>query len=211
MPAWKAIKDIPGVLPHENMKAIIEAAEKISTVSCSCRVRMEAVGEPHCAYSHDMNCLQFGRSAEYSAGRGHGRALTTAEALEILEETEDDGLVHEWPNVDVTASNTMCSCCDDCCMNLVPLKRYDIPMTNYYAKSRFQPTNDLDVCDGCQDCIERCQFDALTMGKVEGSKKLKALVDEEACVGCAVCVLVCEPASLVMEIVRPPEHIPKAS
>jgi len=46
------------------------------------------------------------------------------------------------------------------------------------------------------------------MEKIEGHKKLKATVDAEACVGCAVCVLVCEPKSLLMEIVRPPEHIP---
>ncbi|HJN49879.1 MAG: 4Fe-4S dicluster domain-containing protein [Pseudomonadales bacterium] len=208
IPAWKAIKDIRGVLPHENMKAIIEEAEKISIVSCSCRARKEAVGEPACEYSHDMNCLQFGRSAEYSAGRGHGKTLTTKEALAILEETEDDGLVHEWPNMDTMRTNTMCSCCDDCCMNMVPIKEYEVPWTNYYAKSRFEAQNDLEACNGCQDCIDRCKFDALSMEKIEGHKKLKATVDAEACVGCAVCVLVCEPKSLLMEIVRPPEHIP---
>lgn len=207
IPAWKAIKDIPGVLPSESMKAIIEEAELIAVVSCSCRKRKEAFGEP-CKYSHDMNCLQFGRSAEYTAGRGHGRLLSKAEALRLVEETEDDGLVHEWPNLDIMRSNTMCSCCDDCCMNLLPMSEYKVPWTAYYAKSRFEATDDLDLCDGCQDCIERCQFDALTMEKVEGHKKLKAVVDAENCMGCGVCVLVCEPKSLLMKIVRPPEHIP---
>ena len=86
-----------------------------------------------------------------------------------------------------------------------------VPWTAWYAKSRFEAQNDLGTCDGCQDCIERCQFDALTMEKVEGHRKLKAIVDPENCMGCGVCVLACEPGSLKMAIVRPPEHIPHPS
>ncbi len=210
MPAWKSIKDIPGVLPSESMKAIIDEAELISVVSCSCRKRKEAFGEP-CRLSHDMNCIQFGRSAEYTAGRGHGRMLSKEEALQLVEEAEDDGLVHEWPNLAIMRTNTMCSCCDDCCMNMLPMTEYEVPWTSYYAKSRFEATDDLEKCDGCQDCIERCQFDALEMQKFAGHKKMKAIVDPENCMGCGVCVLVCEPESLVMELVRPPEHIPSLS
>jgi len=210
IPAWKAIKDIPGVLPSESMKAIIDQAPLISVVSCSCRKRKEAFDDP-CRYSHDMNCIQFGRSAEYTRGRGHGRVLSKEEALQLIEETEDDGLVHEWPNLSIMSTNTMCSCCLDCCMDMLPISEYKVPWTAYYAKSRFEAKNDLDACDGCQDCIERCQFDALTMEKMHGHKKLKAVVNPENCMGCGVCVLVCEPRSLLMEIVRPPEHIPHPS
>ena len=207
LPAWKAIKDIPGVLPCESMKAIIDEARLISIVSCSCRKRREAFGEA-CKYSHDMNCLQFGRSAEYTRGRGHGRLLSKEEALRIVEEAEDHGLVHEWPNVAIMHTNTMCSCCDDCCMNLRPMFEYHVPRTAYYAKSRFEARNDVEGCDGCQNCIDRCQFGALEMRRLPGHKKLKAVVDPEICMGCGVCVLVCAPKSLAMEIVRPPEHIP---
>lgn len=210
IPAWKAIKDIPGVLPYENMAAIIEEAPLISVVSCSCRKRKESLGDP-CSHSHDMNCIQFNRSAEYTQNRGHGKVLSKEEALRLIEETEDDGLVHQWPNVAIMSTNTLCSCCDDCCMMLLPMKEYEVPWTAYYAKSRFEAQNDLSTCDGCQDCIERCQFDALSMEKVDGYKKMKAIVNAENCMGCGVCVLVCEPKSLLMEIVRPPEHIPHPS
>ena len=207
IPAWKAIKDLPDLLPSESMPALIEEANLIAVVSCSCRKRQDVVGEG-CRYSHDMNCLQFGRSAEYAKGRGHGRILDKAEAMRLIEEMEDDGLVHEWPYSSVMSSNTMCSCCDDCCMIHLPMIDYQVPWTAYYAKSRFEATNDIIKCDGCQDCIERCQFDALSMEKVEGHKKMKAAVNAENCMGCGVCVLVCEPASLLMQTVRPPEHIP---
>jgi electron transport complex protein RnfB len=208
IPAYKAIKDIPGVLPIEDMRAIVDAAGLISAVSCSCRKRKEDFGDP-CRYSHDMNCIQFNRSADYSRGRGHGIMLSKDEALRMIDEIEDDGLVHTWPNADLLTTSTLCSCCDDCCMNLLPMKEYKVPWTAYYAKSRFEAQNEVEPCTGCQDCIERCQFDALTMEKVAGHKKLKAIVDTENCMGCGVCVLVCEPASLTMKLVRPPEHIPQ--
>lgn len=207
IPAWKAIKDIPGVLPFENMKAIIDEAPSIAVVSCSCRKRRGVTGNP-CEYSHDMNCIQFGRSAEYVDNRGHGHTLTKDEAWNLIEEMEDDGLVHTWPNVSIMGTNTLCSCCVDCCMNLLPMARYEVPWTQYFARSRFEATNDVNVCDGCQDCIERCQFDALSMEKIDGHKKFKATVNPEICMGCGVCVLVCEPKSLTMALVRPPEHIP---
>ncbi len=207
IPAWKAIKDIPGVLPVENMHAIVEEAPLISTVSCSCRKRKEAIGEP-CRLSHDMNCIQFARSAEYTESRGHGPILSKEETHKLIEQTEDDGLVHTWPNVGVMSSATLCSCCDDCCIFMLPMKEYEVPWTAYYEKSRFEATDDLEVCDGCQDCVERCQFDAIDMEKIGGHKKMKAVVNPENCMGCGVCVLVCDPGSLTMTIVRPPEHIP---
>jgi Pyruvate/2-oxoacid:ferredoxin oxidoreductase delta subunit len=57
-------------------------------------------------------------------------------------------------------------------------------------------------------CIDRCQFDAITMTPVPGSKKLKAQIDAEKCWGCGVCVLKCAPESISMKLVRPLEHIP---
>lgn len=207
VPAYKAIKDIEGVLPYEDIRQMATSAELSAVVSCSCRIRKESLGDP-CGKSHDMNCIQFNRAAQYVEGRGHGRMLSGDELLELIEQTEDDGLVHQWPNADVMTTNTLCSCCDDCCVYFLPMREYGVPWTTLYAKSRFEARNDLELCNGCQDCIERCTFDALTMEKVAGHKKLKAIVDAEKCMGCGVCVLVCEPESLEMEIVRPPEHIP---
>ena len=67
---------------------------------------------------------------------------------------------------------------------------------------------DKEKCKGCQTCIERCQFDAIEMVKVEGEKKLKAEVKEENCYGCGLCAVGCEAGAITMREVRPPEHIP---
>jgi ferredoxin len=45
------------------------------------------------------------------------------------------------------------------------------------------------------------------MTKVPGSKKLKAVVDEEKCMGCGLCVLGCESKAMIFDLVKPPEYL----
>lgn len=46
---------------------------------------------------------------------------------------------------------------------------------------------DSDLCDGCQDCIEYCVYDAIALVRIPPSKRLKAVVDLETCCGCHAC------------------------
>jgi Pyruvate/2-oxoacid:ferredoxin oxidoreductase delta subunit len=209
VPAYKSLQGIPGILPHEDVREILAAADLIAVVSCVCRQRKEATGNP-CARSHDAVCLQLNRGAEYAIWRGTGTRLTLDGALELVDEIEEDGIVHMWANSSKMKGNVMCNCCDDCCVLIDPLHRFNIPYTKSYAKSRYQATVDTDICSGCQDCVDRCPFYAIDMAAVEGAKKLKASVDAEKCLGCGVCVVGCGDHALSMETVRPPEHIPAA-
>ena len=52
--------------------------------------------------------------------------------------------------------------------------------TNYYAEV------DPELCNGCEECIERCQLDARTM--VDSV----ATVDLDRCIGCGNCVVICD-------------------
>jgi ferredoxin len=210
VPAYKAILDSPEILPYEDIRQMVKAAKEIAVVSCSCRKRKEIVVKP-CDKSHDMNCIQFNRSAEYAISRGHGKKLSLDEALALVDEIEDDGLVHCWSNSDTMTINVFCSCCADCCMNFLPMLEMGVPVTKVYAKSRYEAQSNEAQCNGCQKCVDRCNFDAISMDKVPGYKKLKAVIDPELCMGCGVCVLACEPKSLKMALVRPKEHIPSAT
>jgi len=209
VPAYKSLQGMAGILPHEDVLKLLAAADLIAVVSCTCRQRKEATGNP-CARSHDAVCLQFNRGAEYALWRGTGSRLTLDEALEMVDEVEEDGLVHTWANSSTMKGNVMCNCCDDCCVAFQPMHRFDVPYTKAYAKSRYQATVDTDICSGCQDCVDRCLFYAIDMAAVEGTKKLKASVDAEKCMGCGVCVIGCADQALSMKVVRPPEYIPAA-
>lgn len=218
VPSPLALEGLSDVLPCEDYRELLKAQKIIATVPCACRYQTSAVGEP-CEHTHEeeqWQCLQFGRGAEYVAARGSGKLLTIDEALELVDKAAEDGLLHMWPNTAaMTGTNTSCNCCRDCCMMYVPLDMANESIGKVWAKSRYEAFIDQDKCDGCQDCVERCQFDAIDMvkpqaaGKKKRSKKLKAIVDPDQCWGCGVCVPGCKEAQAIgFKVVRPVEHIP---
>ena len=214
VPAYNAIKDIPDILPCEDMREILKAQKRIAVVPCSCRYRTTAVGE-HCAHTAEeetWHCIQLNRGADYSMAREAGKELTTDETIALLDKIEADGLLHIWRNNNILeGGNVSCHCCRDCCILAVPMDMANVPLNTMWQKSRFVAVVDQDACIGCQTCVDRCMFDAIEMVKPEGSKskKLKAAVDPEACYGCGVCVLGCDKVNaLSMKLVRPPDHIP---
>jgi NAD-dependent dihydropyrimidine dehydrogenase PreA subunit len=100
-------------------------------------------------------------------------------------------------------------------MIYIPIDMAETSIGKMWEKSRFQAIVDQDKCIGCQDCVERCQFDAIEMVKPEASKagkkskKMKAQIIPDNCWGCGVCVVTCDKTNaLAMKEVRPPEHIP---
>lgn len=212
VPAYRSIKDLPGVLPYENFPEILKKQDLIATAPCSCRLCTASVGEPcdiHDEVAHKV-CLQFGRGADYAIARGSGHELSTEEALELNDIIEESGLLHLWPNnTSMTGPKTSCQCCRDCCMTYVPIDQVGLPISKVWEKSRYQVYVNQENCNGCQVCVDRCLFDAIEMERPEGSKKYKATVDAEKCFGCGSCVVGCETEALQMKVVRPPEHIPQ--
>jgi NAD-dependent dihydropyrimidine dehydrogenase PreA subunit len=135
--------------------------------------------------------------------------LTIDQAISLCDEIEEDGLVHRWANnATLSGVNTSCNCCRDCCEEYVSLDMAEIPVADWWEKSRYEAfVDDLESCSGCQDCVERCQFDAITMYRNDEGE-LKAAIEKDKCFGCGACVVGCPYGSLKMRVVRPPEHIP---
>ena len=77
----------------------------------------------------------------------------------------------------------------------------ELGIANVIAQSAFVNQVDRELCMGCEDCLDSCQFDALALQ--DGF----AVVNETRCVGCGVCVPSCPEGALVL-IRRPAEEIP---
>lgn len=202
IPAQMAVPPDVDLLPWENVRAIVESARSRAVRDCVCRVMVRDCDTPvHC-------CTQFNRRADYALERGGGQEMEPAEVLQNCLAAEDAGLVPVVSNVGILERmDYICYCCSCCCTGLDPLKRAG-KLSAAYAKSRFLAGVDPDACAGCQDCLERCHFDAIEMKKVVGSKKLKARVDAEKCFGCGLCVIKCQSEAMKLKLVRPPEYIP---
>lgn len=206
IPAWRALAASPsiaagGILPHEDVRAILKQVPAIAQIVCDCRRVIRA-----CPVRSPEVCLQFERHAEYHISRGSGVRLSVDGALERMEVAMEEGLVHIGLNL-AADPPSLCNCCGDCCDIILPLKRAG-KLHEGLAKSRYQAAVDQETCDGCQVCVDRCLFDAIGMVRVPGSKRLKAQVDPQQCFGCGMCVLKCAPKALTLKLVRPPEHIP---
>lgn len=201
IPAYQSVRHIPGLTPFDDVREIIKAASLMAVVPCACRRRARHKTPLE-------TCLQFGRSAEYAIVRGSGRQISHDEALEIIELAEEEGQVHTWPNVKTLSYGVMCNCTSDACVIWTPAVQKGLSPLIRAVKSRFEARVDPELCTGCQVCVDRCQFDAIDLVKVPGSKKMKAVVDPAKCGGCGVCVLKCEPSAISMALVRPLEHIP---
>lgn len=123
-------------------------------------------------------------------------AVSREQSLATLERAAKAGLVH-------TVSNNqrgiyyICNCCTCSCGILRGMA--SLGMANVIARSAFVNTVDDMLCNGCETCVDFCQFDAL---KVEDVLKIEAL----RCVGCGVCVAACPSEALAL-VRRPEEEI----
>ena len=64
---------------------------------------------------------------------------------------------------------------------------------NSIARSDFIALVDEDLCNACETCIERCQFNAL---KIVGDG---CVVDTAFCYGCGLCVTSCSTGAISLE------------
>jgi Pyruvate/2-oxoacid:ferredoxin oxidoreductase delta subunit len=196
IPVEAALEAKNQILHYENVKEIINNAKKIAVTKCTCRVVDGSCGLPV------EVCVQLNRGAEYSITRGSGREITKAEALDIMKKAEEAGLVHVTMNSD-HADHLICNCCYDCCIGLRLIKEGG---AKFVSPSRFQAVVDEEECVGCESCLERCHFEALS--SVEKGDELKAQVNGEKCLGCGLCAVVCPSDAIHFKEVRPADFIP---
>jgi len=194
VPAQSAVKS-EWILPYDDVRAILLAAKTFRVRDCICRVQQDHIGRR--CNSPLRTCLRFS-SVERSPSPYD---ISQEEALAILNETEEIGLVHTVSNV-MKGIGYICNCCGCCCGILRGITDWGIE--NSVAHANYHAVVDPDECLGCGTCIERCQVHAIS--EQDGV----SIVDRERCIGCGLCVTGCpnDVARLQRkpdaEIVHPP-------
>jgi len=176
------------IAAHEDAREVIRNAKTIALAECICR-KEQGLIEQGCDKPREV-CFLFGSSGQYYLDRGMGRRVDAEEALRVLDQAQEAGLVTQLS----TSQNPsgMCNCCGDCCVVLRALNRDPKPaekvFSNYFARV------DADRCTGCEACVDRCQMKAIAM-----SGAGIAEIDLNRCIGCGLCAVTCPVEALVLE------------
>jgi len=196
IPVEEAVPAGVEIYAYERASELLEKAKAWGVRDCICRVQQRLVGK---GCDHPIeNCLVFAPVEGVFDHSETTRPISKEEALRILREAEDAGLVHS-PGNYRDGNHYICNCCTCCCGVLRSVSEFSIPTA--IAKSDFVAVVEADLCAGCGDCLERCQFGALDL-PVD-----VCLVDVGRCVGCGLCVTVCPTEALRLER-RPEGEIP---
>jgi Pyruvate/2-oxoacid:ferredoxin oxidoreductase delta subunit len=195
IPVGEAIQVDLEVFAFEQATEMLNNSKSWAVRDCICRVQQKLVGKG-CDHSIN-NCLVFA-PVEGAFDRSEiNRAIAKEEAFEILHQTEEEGLVHSTGNYS-SGNMYICNCCSCCCGILRGISEFSIPTAA--AHSNFYAVVDEGLCIGCEDCVDRCHFKAISVSD------LLAEVDYGRCLGCGTCAVVCTSDALSLER-RPEEDI----
>lgn len=188
IPVEEAIPFNLEVFPYERASELLETAQAWGVRDCICRVQRRLIGKG-CAHPVE-NCLVFAPMAGVFDSNETTRAITKDEALRILREAEEAGLVHTIGNYR-DGHSYICNCCTCSCGVLRGVVEFSIPSA--VAHSAFRAAVDIETCIGCGTCIERCQFGALAVSDEV------CIVAPVRCVGCGLCAAACASGAVRLE------------
>ena len=174
------------VLPAQTVEEIINKYDDIAVGHCFCRNYNRVLGHD-CEFNAPSEvCFTFGKSARHTVHYGFARPVSKDEALTIMKQAEDAGLVHKafhnGSNI-MKDENSICNCCKDCCDTFTLWRSGTTPMVN---ATNYLSLIHSDTCTGCGICVDRCPVDAIALN-AEG----KAERVEEYCIGCGICARFC--------------------
>ena len=103
---------------YEEISKYLNDAHMFSVSDCSCRTSRKIMGEGCGHLATDM-CIQLDHAAEYYIRTKRGREITREEAFEIIKKAEENGLMHQIPNLDGSGkTHAICNCCGCSCLAL---------------------------------------------------------------------------------------------
>lgn len=194
------------IYPYETVSEIIDQASKIAVADCFCRTNAKMQGRECEQTQVIQNCMFFSDHAEFYIENGWpGRLVGKEEALDIIKQADEDGLVHNSQNA-ASGQFFICNCCSCCCGITTVVKMLNLH-GKLAARSDFYAGLDEDACTGCEECVPRCPFDAISMADEIAS------VNRDLCMGCGLCTSACTTAAIYLsrkpedQLIQPPSDV----
>ncbi|UCD84521.1 MAG: 4Fe-4S binding protein [Deltaproteobacteria bacterium] len=178
------------VHPYEDVRRMMEEAKSFQLAECICRKEAAMEGRP-CKHTLEA-CLSFSREEGAFDKYPIGKIISKEEALKVLANSEEEGLIHSTYNVeDSQPISFICNCCSCCCGIFRWMNEYKAPYI--LAKSSYWASIDQENCTACGTCAdERCPVDAI----VEEGDTYRVVA--EHCIGCGVCIPACSADAITL-------------
>jgi NAD-dependent dihydropyrimidine dehydrogenase PreA subunit len=189
------VPDPREILPIDVISEMIKREDLIVVADCYCRSTKQLLGED-CGHPLET-CFYFNKLAKIKLESGYARQIDYEEAMRILRDCEEQGLVHNVSNCDGEIE-TLCNCCNCSCAVMQAIQR---GQTNVGGPSRFVVALDEESCSLCGLCLDACNVENIEI--VEG----KLTIDFANCIGCGQCVSRCPEGSLYMILRKDPPKI----
>ncbi|MHA1925925.1 MAG: ATP-binding protein [Candidatus Thorarchaeota archaeon] len=195
IPIHRTISTDLVIHPYEMAEQLIESSMSWGVRECICKKQQNLLGNP-CKHGVSK-CIQLHpRKKNVFDETDLTDSITKDEALAILRDAEEAGLVHCSMNTQ-NDHLYICNCCSCCCLPLRGLSKWEQP--HAFVRSNFQAAIESDLCTGCKLCLDRCPFDALSI-----SEDVR-LVNTDRCIGCGVCTISC-PENALQLVGRDPDE-----
>ena len=170
--------------PYDDIDAHFKRHERFMVVDCVCRLHRNLLGSD--CQKPVQRCAFVGLPAETPLSE---TVLDREQALKLFGELEEIGHVHLGFYGFIMGAESpqfvgCCNCCGDCCGILRGLT--DFGLSEAPQRSNYRTVIDLEQCNACGICINRCQVHAITEDE-DGMP----LLNRAKCIGCGLCVIQC--------------------
>ena len=162
IPIQTAIDANTKAVPYEKLSYYLDKYDSFSVSDCSCRSSRRVLNQG-CGHLEKDMCIHMGTGAEYYIRTGRSRQVTRKEVEEILKKAEEDGLMHQMPNIEgLGDSAAICNCCACSCFAMRAATMFNTPDT---VRSNYVSQPDHEKCVACGQCVENCPTNALRLGQ----------------------------------------------
>lgn len=163
IPVEQAIDAESTSVPIEHITHWLDKYDgKYAASMCSCRASRQVMGEGCGDDARDW-CIAVGDMADYIVETDRGHYIDRAEVLDILQQAEDNGFVHQITNIDgENKIFAICNCNVNVCYALRTSQLFNTPNL---SRSAYVAKTTAEKCVACGGCVEVCPAGAVKLGQ----------------------------------------------
>ena len=191
-------------IPIEDCERVFGHTTSITRIPCVCRRFAGTRDDAYCMVvtTKPIDDVLMEGFSDYEDGPDLSdfQRVDPSEALEMLADCEERGLMHSVWTFKTPFAAAICNCdLPSGCMAMRITRTYDVPIM---WRGEYVARVDDGACTGCGACVALCPFGAI---EVESGAN-RARPRPEACYGCGICRTACgEAAMSLVERARVPE------